>query len=165
MLKKKSTHYVRAIAVFKISLTLCVIHLSSFWMDRERGKPRGRRGGLISSDLQTLRSLVTFSQAETQEEAGYTLFCFFSRQHLVWGFSYKFTHSKPASTPPFLSHTLKHTHKTNACIHTPRSSLATELPLQWDHCFKNKAVGFKSRNILKTFFIFLSNQTASQPNT
>lgn len=35
--KEKSTHYVRAIAVFKISLTLCVIHLSCFWMDREGG--------------------------------------------------------------------------------------------------------------------------------
>lgn len=71
----ESTHYVRAIAVFKIPLSLCVIHLSCSWMDREGGEPRGRRGGLISSDLQTLPSLVTFSQAETQEEAGYTLCC------------------------------------------------------------------------------------------
>lgn len=35
----ESTHYARVIAVFKISLTLC-IHLSCSWPDREA---RGRR--------------------------------------------------------------------------------------------------------------------------
>lgn len=154
----ESTHYVRAIAVFKISLTLCVLSICRAF-GQKGGKPWGRRGRLISSDLQTLRSLVTFSQAETQEDAGYTL-CFFTP-----AFSLRFflhvhteahTHSKPARqagrqrSPFFLSHTLKRTHTNtpNACVHTPRLSLATELPLQWDHCFKNKAVGFKSWNIL-----------------
>lgn len=37
------------------------------------GRPKGGRGeDLISGDLQTLRSPVTFSQADTQEEAGCT---------------------------------------------------------------------------------------------
>lgn len=33
----KSTHYVRAIAVFKTSLSLCVTHLSCFWTDGDGG--------------------------------------------------------------------------------------------------------------------------------
>lgn len=64
------------IAVFKISLTLH-IHLSCFWPDREvgvGGKPEEGGGRLIGGDLQTLCSLVTFSQAEAAEQAGYTLF-------------------------------------------------------------------------------------------
>lgn len=123
----ESTHYVRAIAVFKISLTLCVLSICRAF-GQKGGKPWGRRGRLISSDLQTLRSLVTFSQAETQEDAGYTL-CFFTP-----AFSLRFflhvhteahTHSKPArqagSAPPFfsLTHWSAHTqtHPMHAYTH------------------------------------------------
>lgn len=79
---KKSTHYARAIAVFKTSLSLCVTHLSSFRWIGGRREPvlwaeRKEEEDLISGDLQTLRSPVTFSQAETQEEAGRTLLFFF----------------------------------------------------------------------------------------
>lgn len=148
------------------------------------GKPRGRRGGLISSDLQTLRSLVTFSQAETQEEAGYTpclfFFCLF---FFTPAFSLRFflhVHTLKASqrSPFSLSHTWRHTHKTyahththtpNACVHTPKLSLATELPLQWDHRFKNKAVGLKSsiltsRNIsqMPLYFPSQSNKLSAR---
>lgn len=38
------------------------------------GKPEEGGGRLIGGDLQTLCSLVTFSQAEAAEQAGYTLF-------------------------------------------------------------------------------------------
>lgn len=33
----ESTHYVRVIAVFKTSLSLCVTHLSCFWTDGDGG--------------------------------------------------------------------------------------------------------------------------------
>lgn len=76
---KKSTHYARAIAIFKTSLSLCVTHLSCF--RRMGGTGRwgvgGEREDLISGDLQTLGSPVTFSQAGTQEEAGCTSLFFF----------------------------------------------------------------------------------------
>lgn len=42
-----------------------------WWAKRKEGED------LISSDLQTLRSPVTFSQAETQEEAGRITVFFF----------------------------------------------------------------------------------------
>lgn len=65
------------IAVFKISLTLCISICRAFgqigtwgW----GGKPEEGGGRLIGGDLQTLCSLVTFSQAEAAEQAGYTLF-------------------------------------------------------------------------------------------
>lgn len=149
--KKKSTHYVRAIAVFKISLTLCVIHLSCFWMDREGGsQEEGGEDWLVVIYKHCVLWLPFPRLKHKKRLVTRCVFFFFSRQHLVWGFSYKFTHSKPASqhSPFSLSHT--ETHTQNQCMHThtPRRSLATELPLQWDHCFKNKAVGFKSRNIL-----------------
>lgn len=78
---KKSTHYARAIAVFKTSLSLRVTHLSRFgWIGgrREVGWRAKRKEGedLISGDLQTLPSPVTFSQARTQEEAGRTSLLF-----------------------------------------------------------------------------------------
>lgn len=129
----ESTHYSRVIAVFKISLSLC-IHLSCFWPDRE-GEAGGRRGGLISGDLQTLCSLVTFSQAETQEEAGYTLgffFVFFFPFSSTLAFSLRFscmytqrrTHTQSQHSPFSLSQSETHTQNTHTqCMHTHTQAL------------------------------------------
>lgn len=150
----ESTHYVRVIAVFKISLTLCVSICRAFGQIGEEGSQKkkkregGRRGGedWLVVIYKHCVLWLPFSQAETQEDAaGYTLGFFtpaFSLRFFFCMYTQTHTHSKPASThPPFsVSHSETHTHP-NSCIHTPRLSLATELPLQWDHRFKNKAVG------------------------
>lgn len=138
----ESTHYVRPIAVFKISLTLCV-SICRASGQLEKGQAKKKAGELISSDLQTLRSLITFSQAETQGEAAYILFFFVHFLYLVWGFlSRTHRHAQIQSQPALplssvpLSHTRKHTHKT-WCMHTHTqpllgywTAIAVRSPLQ-----------------------------------
>lgn len=165
----ESTHYVRAIAVFKISLTLRVIHLPCFWTDRDGGEAKRKEGkDWLVVIYKHCALWLPFPRLKHKTRLVprcglfflFLFFClFFTPAFSLSFFSYMCTQSKPASAPPLFSLTLWGTHKTyahtpSACIHTPRLSLATGLPLQWDHCFKNKAVGFKSRNILQTLLYF-----------
>lgn len=151
----ESTHYVRAIAVFKISLTLCVSICRAFGQIG-KGKPRGRREDWLVVIYKRCTLWLPFPRLKHKKKL--VTHSFFSFPHLVWGFltcTHTGTHIQNRSALPFLSLSLSHnlgnahthtdTHTPNACIHTPRLSLATELPLQWDHHFKNKAVGCRSQ--------------------
>lgn len=101
-----------------------------WWAKRKEGED------LISGDLQTLPSPVTFSQAETQEEAGRTSLVFpassFSTQAFQFELFLTSVRTRSQRTLPLFSlrRAHSHTHKSDAFIHTPRRSLATELPLQ-----------------------------------
>lgn len=88
------------------------------------GGKREEREDLISGDLQTLGSPVTFSQAGTQEEAGCTSLFFFPASLLPnWRFSLSFSLQVRAlgaseHSPFSLSDAHIHTHKSDAFIRT-----------------------------------------------
>lgn len=69
---------------------------------------------------------------------------------------------KPSSPHPHpFAFFRTHTHTSNAFIHTPRRSLATELPLQWDHCVQSEAIQSKTWKILQNLFFYYFNWRAN----
>lgn len=103
----ESTHYVRAIAVFKISLTLCVSICRAFGQIG-KGKPRGRREDWLVVIYKHCALWLPFPRVKHKK---LVTRCFlFSCLHLVCGFlacththTHKRRHSKSVSTAAFLS--------------------------------------------------------------
>ena len=118
----ESTHYVRAIAVFKISLTLRVIHLPCFWTDRDGGEAKRKEGkDWLEVIYKHCALWLPFPRLKHKTRLVprcvlFFFFVFISRLHLVWGFFFltcAHSQSRPAHPPFSLSlseaHT-KHTH-------------------------------------------------------
>lgn len=109
----KSTHYVRAIAVFKTSLSLCVTHLSCFWTDGDGGsQEEGGEDWLVVIYKHCVLWLPFPRLKHKKRLVTHQCFFsfFFSTPAFSLSFSYKCTHWEPANTPPFLSNTHTHTH-------------------------------------------------------
>lgn len=144
------------IAVFKISLTLCISICRAFGQIGKwgwGGSQRKEGDGWLVVIYKHSVLWLPFPRLKLQNRL---VTHYFFMPAFSLRFSYMCVHTLKASQhSPLFSHTLNHTHKKHtrarthtytpsACIHTPRLSLATELPLQWDHHFRNKAARFKS---------------------
>lgn len=132
----ESTHYVRAIAVFKISLTLRVIHLPCFWTDRDGGEAKRKEGkDWLVVIYKHCALWLPFPRLKHKTRLvprcgfffSFSFFAFFSRLHLVWVF-FLHVHTVKAGqrTPSFLSHSLRHTQNIRThtqCMHTHTQAL------------------------------------------
>lgn len=125
----ESTYYVRAIAVFKISLTLCLSICRAFGQIG-KGKPRGRRQDWLVVIYKHCALLLPFPRLKHKRlDTRCVCVCvfFFTPAFSLRLFVFTCTHthshrrtqSKPASTPPFslFSLFLSHTHTVHAYTH------------------------------------------------
>lgn len=120
--KKKSTHYVRAIAVFKISLTLCVIHLSCFWMEREGGsQEEGGEDWLVVIYKHCVLWLPFPRLKHKKRLVTRCVFFFFTPAFSLRFFLQVHTLKASQHSPFSLSYT--ETHTQNQCMHTHTQAL------------------------------------------
>ena len=130
----ESTHYVRAIAVFKISLTLRVIHLPCFWTDRDGGEAKRKEGkDWLEVIYKHCALWLPFPRLKHKTRLVPRCVLFFFCLYFTPSFSLRFffflhVHTVKAGqrTPPFLSHSLRHTQNIRThtqCMHTHTQAL------------------------------------------
>lgn len=175
----ESTHYVRAIAVFKISLTLRVIHLPCFWTDRDGGEAKRKEGkDWLVVIYKHFALWLPFPRLKHKTRLvprcgfffSFSFFAFFSRLHLVWVFFLTCAHSQSRPAHPLFSLSLSEAHTKHTHTHPVHAYTHPGSPWLLDcHCSeitasRTRRSGLRAGISYKPSFIFLSDLAHSRPD-